>query len=85
MKYKIYRRYTPIIGTWYVIKKRRFIFWWCTYNTIFYDLDIANEILKSILDGYDEKEKICETPLIYKKEKEKFIEKYPCKTNLIKF
>lgn len=84
-KYKIYRRYSPLSGTWYIIKKRTF-FGWHTLNLCFDELEMANQYLRDELNGYNDNEdnEICETPLIWNKKEQKYVEKYPCKTNLIK-
>jgi hypothetical protein len=47
---------------------------------------MANQYLKDELNGYNDNEdnEICETPLIWDKKQQKYVEKYPCNTNLIK-
>ena len=79
-KYRICRRYYPFAGTWYVIQKRIFFFWWRTYNISFENIRDANNLLKDI--ECNKNDTICETPLIWNGED--FIEKYPCITNSIK-
>lgn len=82
MKYRICRRYSPLSGTWYVIQKKRLLFGWHTLNITFNELHMANQYLE--LKEVERKDDICETPLIWNEKKSEFVEKYPCKTNLIK-
>ena len=80
MKYRICRRYSLLAGgTWYVIQKRT-LFGWHTLNINFINLFYANKYLDQIIF----KNEICETPLEWNKKKQRFYEKYPCKTNFIK-
>ena len=79
-RYRICRRYSPLTGTWYVIQKRT-LFGWHTLNICFGNLHMAN---KYIDDNEMLKDEICETPLEWGKKKQRFYEKYPCKTNLIR-
>ena len=79
MKYRVYRRYSPYAGTWYVIKKRT-LFGWHTLNISFNNLYLANQYLNEVKF----KNEICETPLEWYKKKQRFYEKYLCKTNLIR-
>lgn len=80
MKYRVFRRYSPLAGTWYIIQKRT-LFVWHTLNISFANLHSANEYLTNEVKFRDE---ICETPLEWNKKKQRFYEKYPCKTNLIR-
>ena len=82
-KYRICRRYSPLSGTWYVIQKKRLLFGWHTLNITFDELHMANQYLELIKE-VERKDDICETPLIWSEKKSEFVEKYPCKTNLIK-
>lgn len=87
MKYRICRRYSPLSGTWYVIQKKRLLFGWHTLNITFKELFMANQYIKANRYNIIEvkiKDDICETPLIWNEKKGEFVEKYPCKTNLIK-
>ena len=79
MKYRVCQRYSPLAGTWYVIQKRT-LFGWHTLNISFSSLLYANQYLNEVKF----KDEICETPLEWYKEKHKFYERYPCKTNLIR-
>ena len=81
-KYRICRRYSPLSGTWYVIQKKRLLFGWHTLNITFDELHMANQYIE--LKEVERKDDICETPLIWNEKKSEFVEKYPCKTNLIK-
>jgi hypothetical protein len=63
-----------------VIQKKRLLLGWHTLNITFNELYMANQYLEEIEIEHD----ICETPLIWNEKKCKFVEKYPCKTNLIK-
>ena len=81
-KYRICRRYSPLSGTWYVIQKKRLLFGWHTLNITFDELHMANQYLE--LKEVERKDDMCETPLIWNEKKSKFVEKYPCKSNLIK-
>lgn len=85
-KYRICRRYSPQSGTWYVIQKKRLLFGWHTLNIIFNKLYMANQYIKAHQYNIEVKIKddMCETPLIWNEKKGEFVEKYPCKTNLIK-
>lgn len=78
-RYRICRRYSPSAGTWYVIQKRT-LFGWHTLNISFNDLHMAN----SYIDGMTNEDEICETLLEWDEKKQRFYEKYPCKTNLIR-
>lgn len=82
-KYRICRRYSPLSGTWYVIQKKRLLFGWHTLNITFDELSMANQYLE-IIKEVERKDDIYETPLIWNEKKSEFVEKYPCKTNLIK-
>ena len=81
-KYRVCRRYSPLCGEWYVIQVR-FMWHWFTLNCAFDELFIANQMI-----GYLEKEPtikketLCETPLS-KDSYGNFIDKYPCKSNII--
>lgn len=80
MKLRICRRYSPLAGTWYVIQKRT-LFGWHTLNISFDNLHMANSYIDySVMLG----DEICETPLEWSKKKQRFYEKYPCKTNCIR-
>ena len=79
MKYRVCCRYSPLAGTWYVIQKR-LLFGWHTLNISFEDLNLANQYF----DLARPRDEICETPLEWSKKKQRFYEKYPCKTNLIR-
>ena len=79
MKYRICRRYSPLAGTWYIIQKR-ILFGWHTLNISFNNLHLTNQYLNEVKF----KNEICETPLEWYKKKQRFYEKYPCKTNLIR-
>ena len=83
-KYRICRRYSPLSGTWYVIQRKRILFGWHTLNITFDELSMANQYLEFIKKGFERKGDICETPLIWHEKRGEFVEKYPCKTNLIK-
>lgn len=79
MKFRICERYSPLAGTWYVIQKRT-LFGWHTLNISFDNLHMANQYL-SVAKYRDE---ICETPLKWSKNKQRFHRKSPSKTYLIK-
>lgn len=44
---------------------------------------MANQYINMVIPT-KEKDDLCETPLIWKEEKQEFCEVYPCKTDLIK-
>lgn len=79
MKYRICRRYSSLAGTWYIIQKRT-LFGWHTLNISFHNLYLANKYI----DEVKFRDKICETPLEWDKNKKIFYEKYPYKRNLIR-
>ena len=78
MKYRIYRHYSPMVGTWYVIQKK-FLFWWRTLSLAFNDLKMANQFIEK----KDKKEKVCVTPLYYNKESHEFEDMHTYETNVI--
>lgn len=82
-KYRICRRYSPSATTWYVIQKKRLFVGWKTLNITFRKLHMANQYLEFITK-VKRKDYMCETPLIWDENKGEFVEKYPCKTNMIK-
>lgn len=79
-RYRVCRRYSPLAGTWYVIQKKN-LFGWHTLNINFDNLHMANSYID---DSVMLRDKICETPLEWSKKKQRFYEKYPCKTNLMR-
>lgn len=81
-KYRICQRYSPSVGTWYVIQKK-ILFWWHTYNVSFNDLKMSNQFLSDI--EYNKQNKICESPLKWSKKNKRFYLEYPLSTQLIKF
>lgn len=82
-KYRICRRYSPNAGTWYVVQKKRWLLGWRTLNISFAELFMANQYINMVIPT-KEKDDLCETPLVWNEKKNEFVEKYPCKTNLIK-
>ena len=81
-KYRICERYSPSVGTWYVIQKK-ILFWWHTYNVSFHDIKMANQFVRDI--EYHKQKKICESPLKWSKKNKRFYLEYPLSTKLIKF
>ena len=80
MKYRIVRRYSPYVGTWYVIQKRIFIFFWRDLKVYFTRLKDANNFLR---DKDALKDTICSTELKYKYSTKCFYDSYPYKTKPI--
>ena len=81
MKYRIVRRYSPYIGTWYVIQKRIFIFFWRDLKVFFTELLKANDFIE---DEEALNDTICSTVLERNSKTKHFYNKFPCKTKLIK-
>lgn len=80
-RYRICRRYSPLVGTWYVIQ-RRFLFWWLTYDFAFDELVMTNQMLRYMKRGDEDLYDICDTPL--EEEDGVFVERYPCKTRHVR-
>lgn len=78
LKYRICRCYNPLVGTWYVIQKKRF-FWWKTLPFAFKELYMANQFIKV----KENTESLCITNLTYNWLESNFEDAYPCHTDVI--